>query len=215
MRQRSERVRELALFLIRNLVLYFLLVNSFFQLRDQLDLVFQSASFLLAVLAALWMEKARLRLLPALVLAAVLPVALRAVFFLVFRMQRAIASGPATDFMFFYFDKDFFPALVAYAVAWLFNFLALRRRSFIIVVTGLNALLIVLVFWTQAGYRLTLYAHPSIFAWALALFIVTEFFVILLAGERGGRDKVDARSVLGFSWILVPILMVFLLFLLG
>lgn len=139
MRQRSERGRELALFLLRNLILYFLLVNSFLQLRDQLDLVFQSASFLLAVLAGLWMEKARLRVLPALALAAVLPVLLRAVFFLVFRMQRAIASGPATDFMFFYFDKDFFPALVAYAIAWLFNFLALRRRSFIIVEAGLNA----------------------------------------------------------------------------
>ncbi|MGD0724963.1 MAG: transglutaminase domain-containing protein [Spirochaetia bacterium] len=216
MRQRSERARELALFLIRNLILYFLLVNSFLQLRDQLDLVFQSASFLLAVLAGLWMEKARLRIVPALALAAVLPVILRAVFFLVFRMQRAIASGPATDFMFFYFDKDFFPALVAYAIAWLFNFLALRRRSFIIVETGLNALLIVLVFWTQAGYRLTLYTHPSLFAWALALFIVAEFFVILLAGERGrGKDRVDARSVLSFSWILVPLLLVFLLFLLG
>jgi transglutaminase-like putative cysteine protease len=209
-RRRSERVRELALFLIRNFILYFLLVNSFLQLRDQLDLVFQSASFLLAVLAGLWMEKARLRILPALVLAAVLPVALRAVFFLVFRMQRAIASGPATDFMFFYFDKDFFPALVAYAVVWLFNFLALRRRSFVIVETGLNAFLIVLVFWTQAGYRLTLYSHPSIFAWALALFIIAEFFVIALA-----HDRVDARSVLGFSWILVPLLLVFLLFLLG
>lgn len=210
MRQRSERVRELALFLIRNFILYFLLVNSFLQLRDQLDLVFQSVAFLLAVLAGLWMEKARLRIVPALALAAVLPVILRAVFFLVFRMQRAIASGPATDFMFFYFDKDFFPALAAYAIAWLFNFLALRQRSFIIVETGLNALLVVLVFWTQAGYRLTLYAHPSIFAWALALFIVAEFFVIALA-----KDRVDARSVLSFSWILVPLLLVFLLFLLG
>ena len=210
MRQRSERVRELALFLVRNLILYFLLVNSFLQLRDQLDLAFQSATFILAVLAGLWMEKARLRILPALALAAALPVALRAVFFLVFRMQRAIASGPATDFMFFYFDKDFFPALAAYAVAWLFNFLALRRRSFVVVETSLNALLIVLVFWTQAGYRLTLYAHPSIFAWALALFIVAEFFVISLA-----NDRVDRRSVLGFSWILVPLLLVFLLFLLG
>ncbi len=58
--------------------------------------------------------------------------------------------------------------------------------------------------------------HPSIFAWALALFIVAEFFVLLLAGERSrGRDRVDARSVLSFSWILVPLLLVFLLFLLG
>jgi protein-glutamine gamma-glutamyltransferase len=216
MRQRSERARELTLFLLRNVVLYFLLVNSFLQLRDQLDLAFQSASFLVAVLAALWMEKARLRFLPSLALAAVLPIGLRAVFFLVFRMQRAIASGPATDFLFFYFDKDFFPALAAYCVAWLFNFQALRSRPFVVVETALNSLLLLLVFWSQAGYRLTLFPHPSIFAWLLSVFIVLEFFVLLLAGERGrNTDRIDARSVASFSWILVPLLLVFLLFLLG
>ena len=174
MPQRSERVRRLSLFLLRNLVLYFLLVNSFLQLRDQLDLAFQSASFLLAVLAGLSMEKARLRFLPSLALAALLPVALRALFFLVFRMQRAIASGPATDFLFFFFDKDFFPALAAYAVAWLFTFLSLRYRVFILAEAGLNSLLLVLVFWTQAGYHLTLYPHPSLLAWMLALFVIAE-----------------------------------------
>ncbi len=134
-----------------------------------------------------------------------------------------MVSAPATDFLFFYFDKDFFPALVAYAVAWLFNFLALRQRRFVFIEAALNALLLVLVFWTQAGYKLTLYPHPSYFAWALALFIVAEFFVLLLAGlptrraRRKGADgdRVDARAVLSFSWILVPLLLVFLLFLLN
>lgn len=213
MQQRSERLRQLALFTLRNIVLYFLLVNSFLQLREQLDPIFQSASFLIAVLAAVAMEKARLRTLPALALAAALPVLLRVLFFLVFRTQRAIVSAPPTDFLFFYFDKDFFPALVAYAVAWLFNFLALRMKPFHFIEAGLNGLLLVLVFWTQAGYKLTLYPHPSYFAWALALFIVAEFFVLLLAGRR--TQRVDARAVASFSWVLVPLLLVFLLFLLN
>jgi transglutaminase-like putative cysteine protease len=212
-----------ALFLLRTAVLYFLLVNAFLQLRDEVDLVFQSAAFLTAVLAALWMERARLRFLPSLLIAAALPVALRALFFLVFRMQRSIASAPATDFLFLYFDKDFFPALAAYAIAWLFTFLALRRPGFVFLETALNSLLLLLVFWTQAGYHLTLYPHPSIFAWVLALFIVAEFFVLLLAAARGtvrgwraeSPERIDARAVLSFTWILVPLLLVFLLFLLN
>jgi transglutaminase-like putative cysteine protease len=225
MLQRSEaaapggifRGRELALFLLRSLLLYFLLVNSFLQLRDQLDLVFQSAAFLVAVLAALAMERSRLRFLPALLAAAALPVVLRILFFLVFRLQRTIASTPATDFLFFYFDKDFFPSLAAYVVAWLFTFLALRHRPFVVAETALNAGLLLLVFWSQAGYRLTLYPHPSIFAWVVALFIVAEFFVLLLAGVPSviGRDRVDLRAVAGFSWVLLPLILLFLLFLLG
>ncbi len=209
----SERPRRLALFLLRNLVLYFLLVNSFLQLREQLDPLFQTAAFLVAVLAALAMERTRLRTLPAIVLAAGLPVAAHALFFLVFRAQRAIVSAPATDFLFFYFDKDFFPALAAYAVAWLFNFLALRRRSFVFVETGINSLLLVAVFWSQAGYTLTLYPHPSYFAWALAGFVVVEFFVLLLASGRAPR--IDGRAVASFTWVLLPLMLVFLLFLLS
>ena len=207
------KARQIFLFILRNLVLYFLLVNSFLQLRDQLDPVFQSAAFLLAVLGALLMERSRMRILPAVAAAAAIPLLARVIFFLVFRAQRAIVSAPATDFLFFYFDKDFFPALLAYGVAWLFNFLSLRLKPFVIIETGLNGLLLVLVFWTQAGYTLTLYPHPSYFAWALAAFVVAEFFVLLLAAGRVPR--IDARAVASFSWILVPLLLVFLLFLLS
>ena len=218
MRVRSESLRSFILFLLRNLLLYFLLINSFLQLRDQLDLAFLSAALLIGILAGLVMERMRLRFLPSLALAVLLPFALRALFFLVFRLQRAIASEPATDFLFFYFDKDFFPAIVGYAAAWLFNFLALRHPRFPVIEAGLNSALLVLVFWSQAGYRLTLYPHPSIYAWILALFVVAEFFVLLLSGTggRAARDeRIDRRAVLSFGWIVVPLLLVFLLFLLG
>ncbi|HEY9596013.1 MAG TPA: transglutaminase-like domain-containing protein [Spirochaetia bacterium] len=220
---RKSDARAILLFILRTLVLYVLLLHAFLQLKDQLDLAFQSASFALAVLTALWMERARLRLLPALVGAALLPLALRALFFLVFRLQRAVVSAPATDFLFFYFDKDFFPALASWAVAWLFTFLALRHRRFVFVEVALNAALLAAVLWTQAGYKITIYPHPSYLAWVLAFFVVAELFVLLLAGDPGSTarerssagERVPARAALGFAWIVVPLLLVFLLFLLN
>ncbi len=238
MRGKSESLQSLVLFLLRNLLLYFLLLNSFLQLRDQLDLSFLSAALALGIAAGLGMARARLRFVPSLLLAAAVPVLLRALFFLVFRLQRAIASEPATDFLFFYFDKDFFPALAAYAVAWLFNFLASRYPRFPVIEAGLNSALLVVVFWSQSGYRLSIYPHPSIYAWILAVFVVAEFFVLLLAGAEGcgsgaragaapataagpapgprpRPERLDKRAVLSFAWIVVPLLLIFLLFLLG
>jgi transglutaminase-like putative cysteine protease len=213
-----ESVRDAALFLLRNVVLYFFLVNAWLQLREGLSILYQCAAFAIGAVAAVWMEKGRLRFLPALLLSAALPAVLRAVFFLVFRLQRSLAPGPGTDFLFFLFDKDFLPALVPYAVAWLFNFLALRRRAFVFVETGLNSLLLVLVFWTQAGYRLSLYSHPSIFANALAAFVVAEIVALMLAWTReAGKhgERITWKSLLSFSWIVLPLLLVFMFFLLG
>lgn len=226
-------VRRASLLVLRNLVLFFLLINSFLQLRDQLDLVFLSAALVLGLYAGLIMERARLRFFPSLALAIALPIALRALFFLMFRLQRALASAPATDFLFFYFDKDFFPALAGYGVAWLFNFLALRYPRFPAVEAAINSAFLVAVFWSQAGYRLTLYPHPLAYALVLTLFVVAEFFVILLSGNipkslgsrasgapRSARspavdDGFNGRSVLSFAWIVVPLLLIFLFFLLG
>ena len=237
-----DSIRRISLFVLRNLVLFFLLLNSFFQLRDQLDLVFLTAALLLGIFAGLLMERARLRFLPSLAAAIALPLALRAIFFLVFRLQRALISAPATDFLFFYFDKDFFPALAGYGAAWLFNFLALRYPRFPVIETALNSALLIAVFWSQAGYRLTIYAHPVTFAIVLSLFVIAEFFAILLSGNaprsrpraasgaagppgapgaRSSRDGhqpgagLDTRTILSFAWIVVPLLLIFLFFLLG
>jgi len=234
MQWRSERIRRISLLLLRNLVLFFLLLNSFLQLRDQLDLLFLSAGLILGVCAGFLMERARLRFLPSLALAAAIPAVLRVVFFLVFRLQRAIASAPATDFLFFYFDKDFFPALVGYAVAWLFNFLALRHPRFPVIEAVLNSGLLAVVFWSQAGYRLSMYSHPLVYALVLSLFVVAEFFTLLLSGNvppalhkapgaaprtgpaAGATDAgFDLRTVVSFVWIVVPLLLIFLFFLLG
>jgi transglutaminase-like putative cysteine protease len=241
LREKPGSARWLSLFVLRNLVLFFLLLNSFLQLRAQLDLIFLSAALLLGISAGLLMERARLRFLPSLALAVAIPVALRVVFFLVFRFQRALVSAPATDFLFFYFDKDFFPALASYGVAWLFNFLALRHPRFPVIEAALNSGLLVAVFWSQAGYRLSIYPHPVTYALVLSLFVIAEFFVILLSGitPRAARRTqpdgkppggvpgrrpagvwapdagFDSRAILSFAWIVVPLLLIFLFFLLG
>jgi transglutaminase-like putative cysteine protease len=215
---RRNLARDGALFLLRNLVLYFFLVNSWLQLKEGLSIFFQCATFAVGAIAAIWMEKGRLRFIPALLLSAALPALLRAAFFLVFRLQRSLAPGPGTDFLFFLFDKDFAPGLVPYAVAWLFNFIALRRRAFAFIEVGLNSLILVLVFWTQAGYRLSLYAHPSILANALAAFVVAEIIVLMLAWSReaGAQgEKITWKSFASFSWIVLPLLLLFMFFLLG
>ena len=189
-----ERLHGFSLLILRNLILFFLLLNSFLQLRDQLDLSFLSAALILGVCAGVLTERARLRFLSALALAAVIPIVLRLVFFLVFRLQRDIASAPATDFLFFYFDKDFFPALAGYGVAWLFNFLALRHPRFPVIEAALNSGLLVTVFWNQAGDRLTLYPHPLIFALVLSLFVIAEFFVLLLSGNAPPGRRADPEA---------------------
>ena len=213
--------RALPLFLLRNVILFFFVFNAFLQLHEQLDLPYQSAAFLLGVVAALWMERSQLRFLPALLLACALPVVLRAAFFLVFRLQRTLAASPSTDFLFLLFDKDFPPALVGFALGWLFNFLALRRHGFVFVEVGLNSALLLAVFWTQAGFRLTIYPHPSILANLLAAFVVAELLVLLLAWLQEAREmgwqsgRPPARAFLSFAWIVLPLLLLSLFFVWG
>lgn len=213
----GRTAQRMMLFLLRNLALYFLLANSFLQFRGELDLAFLSAAFGLAVLLALWQEKARLRFLPALLAAAAVPLLVRTLFFLVFRVALRPTPEPSTDFLFLLFDKDFYPALLPYGIAWLFTFLALRLPGFSFFEVGCNALLLVLVFWTQARYRLSVYPRLSLFALALGAFLAAEVLVLLVSWrlEQEEGRKGTLRAVLSFSWLAAPLLLLFLFFLLG
>ncbi len=207
----------LLLFLIRNLLLYFLFFHAYLYFRGDLDLIFLSAGFVLAVGLALWVERSRLRLWLAAVVFVAIAVGLRFLFFLVFRLQSALSPGPHTDFLFFSFDKNFFPSLFPWAVVWLFNVLYLRSESFVYLEVGLNAFLLLAVYWTQASYRITLYSHPSLLAYGLFVFLLLEIVLLVLAGAHTGapRRTVRLRSFLSFVWILVPLLLILLLFVLG
>ena len=157
--KQSDRV-NLGIFIVRNLLLYFLFFHAYLYFRGELDPFVLSTGFLLAVLLALGMNRLRLRLWAAFLLFLVVVFSLRLLFFLVFRVQSALSPGPHTDFLFFYFDRDFFPGLLPWMLVWLFNLLALRYPRFLGWEAGFDALLLLAVFWPQGNYRITLYPTP-------------------------------------------------------
>ncbi len=205
---RGEK-QGIVIFLMRNLVLYFLLYNAFLHVKDILNLIFFSSAFLIALLASIWMEKSRLRALPALVITAVLPFVFRMVFFLVFNLQQRISPGIYTDFLNLFFDTNFYPAIVPFYIVCLFNFLALRSSRFISVEILLNSLLLVAVFWSDSNFRTTLYSHPVEVAILVTIFIIVELVILLLANR--GRFG----SVFSFLWIVIGVSLLLMIFLFG
>jgi len=173
--------RAALLFILRNLALYLLLINAFLHFKGELRLLFLSATFILALLLALWLEIARLRFLPSLLLVLFIPVLLRGIFFMVFGALQALSAGLEADLNFFYFDNDFFAALIPFFIVWLFNFLSLRYHLFVALEAALNALLLMVIFWSEANYRISLYPHPSFFAYFLLIFIFLEILVLVLS----------------------------------
>ena len=210
---------NLGIFVVRNLLLYFLFFHSYLYLRSDLDLIFLSVGFVLSVLLALWMDRLRLRLWAAWLLFFLTVLCLRLLFFLVFRLQAALSPGPHTDFLFFYFDKDFFPGLLPWMVVWLFNLLSLRYSGFVRWEAGFDALLLLAVFWPQGNYEITLYRHPSLLSYSIFgfLFLTTTLMVLVRVREQGqvGTWKGTLRSVASFVWVLLPLLLLLLLFVLG
>ena len=214
---KQSRQLRLAIFVLRNLLLYFLFFHAYLYFRGDLDLVLLSAGFVVAVLLALWMNRLGLRLWSACLLFAVALVGLRFLFFLVFRFQQALSPGPHTDFLFFIFDKSFLPGLLPWTVVWLFNLLALRYDEFLRWEAGFDALIMLAVFWSQGSYRITLYRHPSLLAYSIFVFLILAVLLMVLVRIRDGSEslRVGVRSTASFLWVLLPVLLLVLLFVLG
>jgi transglutaminase-like putative cysteine protease len=214
---KQSRPLKLAIFIVRNLLLYFLFFHAYLYFRGDLDLVLLSAGFVVAVLLALWMNRLALRLWAACLLFVVAVFCLRLLFFLVFRFQQALSPGPHTDFLFFTFDKSFLPGLFPWTVVWLFNLLAFRYDEFLRWEAGFDALIMLAVFWSQGNYRITLYRHPSLLSYGIFAFVILVVLLLVLVRLREGSEKWSAgvRSAASFLWVLLPLLLVVLLFVLG
>ena len=214
---KQSRQLRLAIFVVRNLLLYFLFFHACLYFRDDLDLVLLSAGFVVAVLLALWMNRLGLRLWAASLLFVVALAGLRLLFFLVFRFQQALSPGPHTDFLFFTFDKSFLPGLLPWTVVWLFNLLAFRYAEFLRWEAGFDALIMLSVFWSQGNYRITLYRHPSLLSYGIFAFLIMAILLMVLVRIREGSQglRVGVRSTASFLWVLLPLLLLVLLFVLG
>jgi transglutaminase-like putative cysteine protease len=212
---------SILLFALRNLVLISLLVNAFFHFKEELNLAFVIVSYILAVVSAVLLERTKLRLLPAFIIVGVSAVALRFLFFGFFKLFIPLDRGIDADFLYFYFDKDFFPSLVPCAIAWVFNFLALRYRWFIYPEAGANSLLLALVFATEANFNITIY-HPTFFGIYLTLFILAEVAVLILGWSMKKKEEagIDTREhpkkkrfLLSYLWVIIPLVLLLVFYL--
>ena len=148
----------MTLLALRSFALAWLAVHAALLLRPLASVGFQAGTVAAAVLAAFAMERARLRLLPALLAAAALPFAVRGAAFLAFRLAQRAAGrarrGPAAP--------PLRPGTSSPAAGRLDRRVAVHRSSparrpgFVFVETGLTGMILVGLLWGQARYRLTL-----------------------------------------------------------
>ena len=208
----EKRISPFILFGLRNIVLLILTFNAWVHFREHLNLVFICIVFAVSVLAAIFMHLVRLRLVFSFIFFFLVVIAWRAFSFLVFRISLNPAGAVSdADFLFFYFDKDFLPALLPAFIAWLFNLLALRYRKFIFVEVGLNSLLLLAVFVTEVNYNITLY-HPTVFGIILAVFILLEVLVLVLDWYITHKPGAKRRFSPAYLLLVVPLLLIFLLY---
>lgn len=209
---------DVLIFILRNIILYALLYNAYLHFREDLDLLFLSISFSIAVLLAIFMEKIRLRFILSVIMAIFITIIIRAITFFVFKVLSPLDPGLDKDFFYFFFDRDFIPALIPCFIVWLFNFLALRKPGFIHYEVGCNAFLLIIVFFTQANYNITLY-HPTFYGIFLGLYVFVEIMILLLTSRKKmkhlqkEKKGQNAKKILSYIWIVLPLLLLLVLYL--
>ena len=197
------------------------------------DFSFMLAASAFAMIMAPVLERTRIRSAAAFGLFLVLPWLVRAAALLVFRVQQGLVSDYRLDALNLIFDKNFYLSLPPLYVIWTLSFAALRRRGGLYWLTVARAAILLAIFWNQGNYHLTLYQHPTGFALVLAGYIILEIASLILSTrhrEGGVRSAPSAgapgagkgtarpatiREGLSFLWVLIPLFVIFFLFLLG
>ncbi|MBN1413441.1 MAG: transglutaminase domain-containing protein [Spirochaetales bacterium] len=210
------------LFAMRNVILYILMFNFHQHFREELNLLFLSASFCVAVILALWMEKVKLRFSAGVIGIVFTIILLRTFFFFIFSIIIPIDGSYEADFLYLYFDREFFPALIPSVIVWLFNFLALRYPIFVYIEAGLNSWILMAVFWTEANYNIQLY-HPTVFGIFLGVYILFQIIVLVMGRQRHEESKKKVhreksgkrtvKSMLSYIWVIIPLLFLFIFYL--
>lgn len=206
---------------LRLLSILFLWLNAWLYLSTLVDLGFVLGLFVFTTLLAWGLARSGVRFLPSLLLAGVLPWAVRALVFFIVELVAGSQPSPWDNF-YFWWDKNFFPLLPVGLIFWFLTWMALRYPAFLGWERLLNGLILAGVFWIQAEYKNATYPHPAWQALALTGFLLLELAILLLhyrprfAVKAVNRGKARwPRSLLPASLVLLPLFLLFLWFLLS
>ena len=160
------------------------------------------------------LERSSLRFLPAFLFFIFMLFAGRGLAFFVFTVQQRVTASPEADFLFYYFDSTFIPMFLPAVFIWIFTFLSRRNSSFIPWECGIITVLFAGLFWSQAEFDITVYPHPGFLGFAAIIFIFLQVFILAetVTLKRAERHQEIRRGYRLFYWILVPVLLLFLLF---
>jgi len=194
--ERSGRLRLLHLFRLG--ALFVLSAGWYLYFRSLVSPLFWIPAFLLGAGWALFSAE-RLRFFPALGSFLLLIFLVRGAAFLAFRL-----AGEGGDVLHLFFDVNYLPLLIPLGVSWGFTYAVRRRPELTLWETAVNAWLLLLLFWSQGHYRLTLVAHPVILAAGTVLFLCLEVGVMVLhASAPGGPGR---REAILFSLLFLTLL---------
>ncbi|MFW5785749.1 MAG: transglutaminase-like domain-containing protein [bacterium] len=141
--------------------------------------------------AALTIERLRLRLVPGFILFAAAVAAARGAVEVLALLRRGLGDTTAADAMVLFLDTNAVAVLPVVLALWFSVFLLNRRpRGYRVHPVFLAPLLLVL-FWTQGRYNLTLYDHPLSYALVVVAFAVLELAILLVAFRAVGTADAD------------------------
>jgi len=200
------------IFAFRNIALFYLVFNTYNHFKVELNIFYLCITFLTAAACSYFTYKIKLRLIPAIIVLIIIPYILRAGIFLCLNIIIYFQNTPQNDLLFFYFDINFFPMLIPWALICLFNALALRFRNFIPIEIVLNVLFLILVFITEIDFHIKL-MHPTVFAISIAFFILIEISILYLINKKELENKhADYKHVLTFLPLVLFVLFLVFIF---
>ncbi len=170
---------------------------------------FMVVTAIVTVICALGMEARRLRFLPATLLFAAVVAALRGPAELLVQAWRTLGSAMDADALALFLDTGLVASLPVIAVLWISTFFLTRYPVAYRGHPAGMAVVLLVLFWTQGRYNLTLYDHPLSYAVLVALFLLLELLILIIAFRATSSfASVGRRSLLrglaSFAFIVLP-----------
>ena len=173
----------------RSLALLLLATQAWLFLADLASWPRMLGIYLLMTLAGLGLGRSRLRFWVRMAGAAALPFALRWAALAVFGVWGLVFRGFGSDSLLPAFDETFYPFLPLWIWAIAAADASERSRAFAVVEAGLDLAALAALLWSQGGFRVTVYPHPSLLAAAAAGALILSLASLAVLAPRGaGRS---------------------------